>query len=176
MSKSLIPTERIEKSILLIRGKKVMLDADLAELYAVKTKNLVKAVKRNIGRFPTDFMFQLTKQEVANLKSQCANSRSSWGVRRTLPFAFTEHGAVMLANVLNSEIAHQASIHVVRAFIHLREIAITHKDLVRKINDMERKYDTKFKVLFDAIRELMSPARTQKREVGFRVADKKNGD
>ena len=166
--RSLIPVERIEKSILLIRGHKVMLDADLAALYGVPTKRLNEQIKRNLDRFPADFMFQLTKGEFDDLKSQFATS--SWGGRRTRPYAFTEHGAVMAANVLNSPRAVAASIQVVRTFVRLREMLASHKDLARQLDALEKKYDAQFKVVFDAIRELMAPPTEaqKKRHIGFR--------
>ncbi|MBI4468853.1 MAG: ORF6N domain-containing protein [Acidobacteria bacterium] len=157
---------------MLIRGHKVMLDADLAELYGVNTKRLNEQVKRNLGRFPTDFMFQLTRKEAEALRSQIATSKAGRGGRRTLPYAFTEHGAVMLASVLSSPIAVQASIQVVRAFVRLREILATHKELARKMDAMEKKYDTQFKVVFDAIRQLMAPPVSKRRPIGFRSSDK----
>ena len=163
---SLIPTERIERSILFIRGHKVMLDSDLAVLYGVTTKRLNEQVNRNRDRFPEDFMFQLSKPEFAILKSQ--NATSSWGGRRTFPYAFTEHGVVMLASVLNSPIAVNASLQVVRAFVRLREILSTHKDLARKLNALERKYDSQFAVVFEAIRKLMTPPIQKKRPIGFK--------
>lgn len=168
---SLIPSERIERSILFIRGHKVMLDADLAALYRVTTKRLNEQVGRNSDRFPEDFMFQLTKEEYAILRSQFATS-SQWGGRRTLPYAFTEHGAVMLASVLSSPVAVQASIQVVRAFIRLREILATHKDLARKLEELEKKYDRQFVAVFDAIRQLMTPPKTKQKPIGFRGDDK----
>ncbi|MHB8482036.1 MAG: ORF6N domain-containing protein [Nitrospiria bacterium] len=163
---SLIPTERIERSILFIRGHKVMLDADLAVLYGVSTKRLNEQVNRNLDRFPEDFMFQLTKPEFAILKSQ--NATSSWGGRRTLPYAFTEHGVVMLASVLNSPIAVNASLQVVRTFVRLREILSTHKDLARKLNALEKKYDSQFAVVFEAVRKLMTPSTPKRIPIGFR--------
>jgi hypothetical protein len=163
---SLIPSERIERSILFIRGHKVMLDSDLAVLYGVTTKRLNEQVNRNRDRFPEDFMFQLSKPEFAILKSQ--NATSSWGGRRTPPYAFTEHGVVMLASVLNSPIAVHASLQVVRAFVRLREILSTHKDLARKLNALERKYDSQFAVVFEAIRKLMTPPIPKRRPIGFK--------
>ena len=163
-----IPMERIERAILLIRGEKIMLDSDLAEVYGVETGALNRAVKRNASRFPRDFMFQLTAEEAANLRCQFGIS-SSYGGRRYLPYAFTEHGALMLANVLNSERAAQTSVQVVRAFIRLRQILASDAELARKLEALERKYDAQFKVVFDAIRELMSPATKPRREIGFHV-------
>ena len=164
---SLVPVERIERAIILVRGEKVMLDRDLAAIYGVETKALNQAVKRNSSRFPYDFMFQLTKEELANLKSQFVTS--SWGGVRKLPYAFTEHGALMLANVLNSERAAQTSVMVVRAFVRLRQLLSSNAELARKLETMEKKYDAQFKVVFDAIRQLMSPAETKRKEIGFHV-------
>jgi hypothetical protein len=152
-----IPVERIERAILLIRGQKVMLDNDLAQLYGTSTRRLNEQVKRNRGRFPNDFMFQLTREEWNSLRSQIATSKSGRGGRRVRPYAFTEHGAVMAANVLNNPKAVQASIQVVRVFIRLRELLASHKELARRLDALERKYDGQFRVVFDAIRKLMSP-------------------
>jgi hypothetical protein len=164
--KQLLPSETIEQKIFLLRGHKVMLSPHLAELYGVETRILVQAVKRNIKRFPVDFMFQLTHQEFENLKSQIVIS--SWGgSRRARPYAFTEHGAVMLASILNSPIAVQSSIMVVRVFVRLREIMATHKYLARKIDDMEKKYDAQFKVVFEAIRRLLTLPEKPKERIGF---------
>lgn len=166
---SLLPTERIEKSIYLIRGEKVMLDSDLADLFGIETKNLNKAVKRNIDRFPAEFMFQLNYQEVAALRFQIGTSNEGRGGRRTLPYAFTEHGTIMLATILNSPVAVQASIQIVKAFVRLRQILSTHKDLARKLTDLEKKYDLQFRAVFDAIRKLMAPPEEKKKKnIGFR--------
>jgi hypothetical protein len=170
---SLIPVERIEKAILLIRGQKVMLDQDLAEMYGVETKQLVRQVKRNLKRFPMDFSFQLTRQEFTNLKCQIGTS-SSWGGRRTLPYAFTEHGVAMLSSVLNSDRAIEVNIAIMRAFGRLREILATHKDLARKLEELEKKlgqHDEKFQIVFEAIRQLMTPPPEpeKKRRIGFRA-------
>jgi len=136
-SANLIPLERIERAILLIRGEKVMLDSDLAELYGVDTRRLNEQVRRNLNRFPRDFMFRLTPAEYKNLRSQIATS-SSHGGRRYLPYAFTEHGALMLANVLNSERAAQTSVQVVRAFVRLRQMLASNAELSRKLEALER--------------------------------------
>jgi phage regulator Rha-like protein len=165
---SLIPMERIERAIIVVRGEKVMLDSNLAEIYGVETKRLNEQVRRNLNRFPQDFMFQLTAEETANLRSQIATS-SLYGGRRYLPHVFTEHGALMLANVLNSERAAQTSVMVVRAFVKLRQMLASNAELSRKLADMEKKYDTQFRVVFDAIRQLMSPPVKPKREIGFHV-------
>ena len=171
-NRSLIPLERIERSILLIRGQKVMLSTDLAELYQVEPRVLVQAVKRNIARFPEDFMFQLTEEEFYNLKSQFVIS--SWGgLRRAKPYAFTEQGVAMLSSVLNSEIAIKVNIEIMRAFVRLRRLLASHADLARKLEALEKKYDTQFKVVFEAIRELMKPPETKKRPIGFLVEEPK---
>lgn len=163
-----IPVERIEQSILLIREHKVMLDDDLAKLFGVTTKRLNEQVKRNLDRFPADFMFQLTPEEWEALKSQIATSKKGRGGRRTRPYAFTEHGVLMLANVLNSPTAVQASIQVVRAFVRLRELLASHAELARKLQTLEKKYDAQFKAVFDAIRQLMIPPEPPKRgRIGF---------
>ncbi len=144
-----------------------MLDSDLAPIYGVTVKRLNEQVKRNQERFPPDFMFQLNQEEWEVLRSHFATLDSGRGRhRKYLPYAFTEHGTIMLANVLKSDIAVQASIQVVRAFLHLRELAITHKDLLQKINAMERKYDAQFKAVFDAIRQMMFPTKTTNK-IGF---------
>ena len=162
----IIPLETIEQRILLIRGQKVMLDADLAELYAVETKQLIRAVKRNITRFPADFMFQLHKEEFENLRFHFGTS-SRWGGRRYLPYVFTEQGVAMLSSVLNSERAINVNIVIMRAFVKLREMLVSHKDLAHKLNEMEKKYDAQFKIVFDAIRELMTPPGKHNRKIGF---------
>jgi phage regulator Rha-like protein len=165
---SLIPVERIERAILSIRGEKVMLDSDLAELYGVETKRLNEQVRRNLSRFPPDFMFQLTSQEWESLRSQFATLKRGEH-RKYLPCAFTEHGALMLANVLNSERAAQTSVQVVRAFVRLRQMLASNAELARKLAALENKYDAQFKVVFDAIRQLMSPPEPKRREIGFHV-------
>lgn len=165
---SLVSQESIEGKILLLRGKRVMLDSDLAGIYGVTTKRLNEQVKRNKERFPEDFMFQLTKEEFEALKSQFATLKKGRGQhRKFFPFVFTEHGAVMLASILNSPVAVNASIQVVRAFVQLREMLSEHTSLRRKIADMERKYDSQFKVVFDAIRQLLEPPRKPKKRIGF---------
>lgn len=164
----LIPITNIERLIYKIRDQRVMLDSDLAFIYKVNTKRLNEQVRRNAERFPADFMFQLTQEEWDSIRSQFATLKGARGThRKYTPFAFTEHGAVMLANVLRSKRAVQASIHVVRAFIHLREFAITHKELARKIDNMEKKYDVQFKIVFDTIRKLITPPDRKRRKIGF---------
>lgn len=162
----IIPLETIERRILLIRGHKVMIDADLAAIYGVTTKRLNEQVKRNKERFPEDFMFQLTEKEKMEVVANCDHLKKL-KYSPVLPSAFTEHGAIMVATILNSPVAVQASIHVVRAFVKLREMLITHKDLARKLNEMEKKYDTQFKVVFDAIRQLMTPPEPKRKRIGF---------
>jgi hypothetical protein len=170
LSPIVISIESIEQRIFIIRNQKIILDADLAQLYGVTTKRLKEQVKRNRNRFPEDFMFQLSMEEgksVLALRSQIATLKRGRHLKYA-PYAFTEHGAVMVANVLNSPVAVYASIQVVRAFIKLREIAVTHKDLVRKLEQMEKKYNRQFKVVFDAIRELMAPpVSTPRQQIGF---------
>jgi hypothetical protein len=167
---SLIPAERIEKAILLIRRQKVMLDQDLAELYGVPTGQLVRQVKRNRARFPDDLAFLLTRQEFTNLKCQLGIS-SSWGGRRKLPWAFSEQGVAMLSGVLHSQRAIAVNIAIMRAFVHLREILATHQDLARKLEVLERKYgehDQKIQIVFEAIRQLMAPPPSpRKGKIGF---------
>ena len=168
---AIVPVEVIEGKIYLIRGQKVMLDADLALLYGVETKNLLRSVKRDIERFPADFMFQLTMEEFKNLRLHFGTS-SQWGGRRYHPYAFTEQGVAMLSSVLNSYRAINVNIEIMRAFVKLREILATHKDLARKLNEMEKKYDAQFKVVFDTIRQLMIPPETKKRKTGFIVRER----
>ena len=162
----IVPVEKIERSILFIREEKVMLDVDLANLYGVTTKRLNEQVKRNRNRFPEDFMFQLIEKEKAEVVANCDHLKML-KFSPHLPYAFTEHGASMLATVLNSPVAVQASIQVVRAFIKLREMMATHKEFARKLDEMEKKDDAQFKIVFDAIRQLMSPPEKHKRKVGF---------
>ena len=166
MTKSLVPVERIQRSILVIRGMRVMIDADLARLYGVPTKRLNEQVARNRTRFPADFMFHLTREEHANLKSQFATS-SEWGGRRKLPFAFTEHGVAMLSSVLRSKRAIQVNIEIMRAFVKLRGLLAGHEVLARKLDALEKKYDGQFRVVFEAIRQLMAGDAPKKRRIGF---------
>jgi len=182
---ALIPLERIERRILFIRGEKVIIDADLAELYNVTTKRLNEQVKRNADRFPSDFMFQLTEEEFMSLtfqigisnddtlRSQNATSKKGRGGRRYLPYAFTEHGALMAANVLNSPQAVEASVQVVRAFVKLRQLLASNADLARKVEALEKKYDANFKVVFDAIKKLMLPSAKPLKKIGFVETKKK---
>ena len=162
-----VPMERISQAILLIRGQKVMLSTHLAELYDVELRALTQAVKRNIERFPEDFMFQLSAEEFANLKSQIVIS--SWGgSRRAAPYAFTEQGVAMLSSVLHSQRAVMVNVEIMRAFVRLRQMLASNVELARKLAALERKYDSQFKIVFDAIRELMMPpAPKKKRSIGF---------
>ena len=162
-SASFVPVEIIQNKIYLIRGLKVMLDQDLAELYAVSTKRFNEQIKRNIKRFPADFMFQLNEEELSNLRSQIATS--SWGGRRYLPYAFTELGVAMLSSVLNSDRAIEVNIQIMRVFTKLRELMISHKELARKIEDLERKFsdhNQKIIQIFEALRRLMTTPSTPK--------------
>jgi hypothetical protein len=155
-----IPVERIEKAIFLIRGHKVMLDADLAELYGGTTKRLNEQVRRNISRFPADFMFQLDEEEASALRSQFATSKEGRGGRRYLPYVFTEQGVAMLSTVLNSEQAIQVNIAIMRVFVRLREMMATHKELAFKLIELEERlegHDEQIQNIFEAIRQLMTP-------------------
>jgi hypothetical protein len=189
-NKALIASvEQIESQIFLIRGQKVMLDADLAELYGVETKRFNEQVRRNSERFPEDFMFQLTAEEFANLRCQSGTSSlrsqiatsnnpvgnpAGRGGRRHLPYAFTEHGAIMAASVLNSPRAVEASVQVVRAFVQLRQMLASNAELSGKLAALEKKYDIKFRAVFEAIRELMTPSDPKKkRPIGFAPWEKK---
>jgi hypothetical protein len=155
-----------------IRGQQVILDTDLAKLYGVPTFRFNEAVKRNIDRFPADFMFCLTQEEWNALTSQFAISKPGRGGRRTPPNAFTEHGALMAANILNSDRAVAMSIQVIRAFVQFRQLLASHAGLARKLDALEQKYDAQFKVVFQAIRQLMTPPRKSKREIGFHTLRK----
>lgn len=166
-SVALISIRMIERRILFIRGEKVLLDSDLAELYGVPTKVLNQAVKRNLNRFPSDFMFQLNAKEVEFLRSQFVTSNMGRGGRRYPPYVFTEYGALMVANTLHSERAIQVSIEIVRTFVRLRQLLITHTDLAEKLRKLEAKYDKNFSVVFDAIRALMIPPEPKHRKIGF---------
>ncbi len=157
--------ETIEKRILFIRGQKVILDKHLAELYQVETFNLNKAVQRNIDRFPGDFMFQLTEEEFKNLIFHFGISR--WGGTRKLPYAFTEQGVAMLSSVLQSRRAVRVNIEIMRAFVKLRELLISNKDLAQKLDRLEKKYDAQFKIVFDAIRQITMPPEKPHRRIGF---------
>jgi phage regulator Rha-like protein len=166
----LLLVKPVEPRILILRGHKVMLDSELAELYGVQVKRLNEQVKRNAGRFPQDFMFQLSPSEHRNLRSQIATSSSEHGGRRHLPFAFTEHGAVMAATVLNSKRAIKMSVFVVRAFVRLREMLNTNQKVATKLVELERRlkgHDAIIQDIIDAIRALMDPPRRKRRRIGF---------
>lgn len=176
----LIPLEKIENRIYFIRNQRVMLDTDLAKLYGVETKALNRAVRRNMERFPEEFMFQLTTEEertlrLSNLRYQFGTSsleEKTWGGRRYLSMAFTEQGVAMLSAVLRSETAVQVSIEIMKAFVKLRAFLVSNKELAKKLSLLEKRYDHQFKVVFDAIRQMMSPPASKKRKIGF-VAEKK---
>jgi hypothetical protein len=160
--------EKIKRRVLLMRGHKVMLSTDLADLYAVEPRVLMQVVKRNRERFPADFMFQLTEQEFDRLKSQIVIS--SWGgLRRAYPYAFTEQGVAMLSSVLRSKRAIQVNIAIMRAFVQLREMIASNKGLARRLNELEKKYDGQFRVVFEAIRELMAEPEPKSRRIGFKT-------
>jgi hypothetical protein len=167
-------TEGIQSLIVTIRGQRVMLDSDLARIYGVELKRLNEQVKRNAARFPADFAFQLDSQEFAILKSQIATS-SSHGGKRKLPWVFTEHGTIMLASVLNSPIAVDASVRVVRAFVYLREQLLANRELARKFVELERRLDAQdesIAALFEAIRRLLEPpTEAEKKEIGFHLRE-----
>lgn len=164
---ALAPATDIERSILQLRGHKVMLDEALARLYGVQVKVLNQAVKRNRERFPADFMVRLTAEETGFLRSQSVTSKVGRGGRRTAPYAFTEQGVAMLSSVLRSPRAVQVNIEIMRAFVRLRQILQQNAELARKLNDLEKKYDAQFRVVFDAIRELMAPHSRSRRAIGF---------
>lgn len=163
---AIVPHDEIEQTILLLRGQRIMLDHDLAVLYEVPTKVLIQAIKRNIERFPPDFMFQLTNQEVSVLRSQIVTS-SRWGGRRHLPYAFTEQGVAMLSSVLRSRRAIQVNIEIMRAFVRLKRMLSSDAELARRLVALEKKYDVQFKAVFDAIRRLMAPPEIKQRKIGF---------
>jgi hypothetical protein len=168
MSKTdLISVEKIEKAIYLIRGEKVMLDRDLAHLYEVETKTLNRAVKRNLQRFPLDFMFQLTEDEADALRYQIGTSNKGRGGRRYLPYVFSEQGVAMLSTVLNSERAIIVNIEIMRAFVKLRQLLASNTELARRLDQLESKYDKQFKIVFDAIRQLMAKPVRDRKEIGF---------
>ena len=166
-----ISPEEIVAKIFVFRGKKVMLDNDLASLYGVQTKMLNQAVRRNLSRFPEDFMFRVTEEEVVNLRSQFVTSSSMYGGRRYLPYVFTEQGVAMLSSVLNSPRAIHVNIEIMRTFAKIREMVLSHKELSQKIDEMEQKYDKNFAIVFDALRQLLAPPEKPKREIGFHVRD-----
>ena len=167
MAQTLTP-DRIERSILFLRGEKVILDSDLAVLYEVPTKRLNEQVKRNADRFPADFMFQLTTQEFNSLRSQIATLDIARGKhKKYLPYVFTEQGVSMLSSVLKSKRAVQVNIEIMRAFVRLRYFLSTHKELSRKLDELEKKYDAQFKIVFDALRALMEPPAQKRKPIGF---------
>jgi len=164
--------DKIASLIYIIRGKRVMMDSDLADIYSVETRTLNQAVSRNQARFPKDFMFQLSKTEFDILKSQTV--MSSWGGRRSLPYVFTEHGSLMLSSVLKSETAINASLNIVRVFVKLREMLTSNKELAKKIEKLEKTYDEQFKIVFVAIRQLMQkPKKSKQKPLGYRYKNKK---
>jgi hypothetical protein len=162
-----VPSESIESVIHTVRGQRVMLDVDLAILYGVTTKRLNEQVKRNSGRFPADFAFRLTMAEAPSLRSQFATSKPGRGGRRYAPLVFTEHGAVMLASILNSPTAVETSVQIVRAFVRIRLMLASNAELARKLDDLERRYDSQFRVVFRAIRDLMAPVGPSRKRIGF---------
>jgi len=170
-SYSIVRADRIQNAIFLLRAQKVMLSTDLAELYGVSEKVLNQAVKRNAKRFPDDFMFRLTREEVTHLRSQIVTS--SYGGRRYLPFAFTEQGVAMLSSVLHGSRAVKVNIEIMRAFVKLRQLLATHVDLARKLEDLEKKYDSQFRVVFEAIRQLMTEPEPPRKQVGFHVKERR---
>lgn len=164
----LVAIERIERSIIMLRGHRVMLDADLSVLYQVETKALVRAVSRNRSRFPIDFMFQLTAEEFTVLRRQSGTS-SAWGGRRYLPYAFTEQGVAMLSSVLRSPRAVQVNIEIMRAFVRIRQMLQSNAELAKRLAALEQKYDGQFRVVFDALRGLMTPPSQPRKPIGFRL-------
>lgn len=165
VGRHLVSAVTIERSIFLLRGHRIILGGDLAVFYDVEPRVLSQAVRRNPDRFPEDFMFVLSESEWQNLKSQ--NVTSSWGGARTTPMAFTEQGVAMLSSVLRSERAVQVNIQIMRAFVQMRRTLTEHKDLAAKLDALERKYDDQFRVVFDAIRQMMAPPSEKKRRIGF---------
>jgi hypothetical protein len=174
MNHPILPSE-IKSLIYHIRGKAVMFDSDLADLYQVETRTLNQAVRRNSDRFPEDFMFQLTEEEAERLRSQIVISNIGRGGRRYAPYVFTEQGVAMLSSVLNSDIAIKANIQIMRAFVQIKRLGLTVLDIRRKLDGMEKKYDHQFKIVFDAIRQLLAPppAPTKKVKIGFTPPEKK---
>lgn len=162
---ALVPVGRIEEVVIVLRGDRVILDRDIASLYGVPTKVLLQATKRNIERFPEDFMFQLTEEEIRKLRRQ--NGASGRGGRRYRPYAFTEQGVAMLSGVLRSERAVQVNVEVMRTFVRLRRLAASREDLARKVEALEERYDDQFRVVFDALRQLMAAPEVPERQIGF---------
>lgn len=172
--KSLVPIEVIEKKILLIGGQKVMLDSDLAALYGVTTKRLNEQVHRNLKRFPQDFMYQLSAEEFESIRSHFATIKIGRGAhRKYLPYVFTEQGIAMLSSVLNSDRAIEVNIQIMRAFVKLRELMTTHKDLARKLSELEKKYDGQFQIVFNAIRQIIEVEEKPRRKIGFIAKERK---
>jgi phage regulator Rha-like protein len=173
MNTSMIPAERIEQAILFLRDEKILLSTDLATLYGVSPKVLIQAVKRNIERFPPDFMFQLTVEEDRALRSQFVTLKKGRGEHRKYPpYAFTEQGVAMLSSVLRSKRAIQVNIEIIRAFVRMRHLMASHKELARKLDELENRYDEQFRVVFEAIRQLMEPLEEKRRgRIGFRGGD-----
>jgi hypothetical protein len=171
MSGTPVPVDRVEQTIIFLRGQRVILDRDLAALYGVPTKALKQAVKRNIGRFPEDFMFVLTPHELAEWRSQFVTSIGDRMGLRYPPMAFTEQGVAMLSSVLNSERAILVNIEIMRAFVQLRRMLASNAELARRLDALEKRYDAQFKVVFDAIRQLMAPPTKLRRSIGFRVEE-----
>jgi hypothetical protein len=169
-----VPIGAVENAIMFVRDEKVILDSDLAKLYGVSTARLNQQVNRNLKRFPADFMFKLTAEEFRVLMLQSATSKLGRGGRRKLPLAFTEYGTIMAANVLNSERAVRASVQVIRAFVQLRQMLASNSELAQKLYELENKYDGQFRIVFDAIRELMTPPPTNSKPIGFRPKALKN--
>ena len=170
-----VPVARIQKSIFIIRGQKVLLDMDLAEFYGVETRSLIQAVKRNIERFPSDFVFQLDQDEFDSLRSQIVISKGKGG-RRYLPYAFTEQGVAMLSSVLRSKRAIQVNVAIMRTFVKLREILLTHKELAHQLVDLERRledHDEQIQTIFEAIRQLMAPPEKPRKKIGFQVKERR---
>jgi hypothetical protein len=171
---ALIPADGIERCIFLVRGHKVMLDSHLAALYGVETKQLNRAVRRNLDRFPPDFMFQLAPEELAHLRFRIGTSNVGRGGRRYAPYAFTEQGVAMLSSVLHSRRAVQVNVAIMRAFVRLREALSLHKELAHKLAELERKiegHDESIRTLFEAIRQLMTPQETPRKEIGFHIKE-----
>lgn len=163
---NLLPSERVEQKILLIRGEKVILDSDLSELYGIETKAMNRAVRRNKNRFPEDFAFQLTEQERESLRCHFGTSKERGG-RRYLPYVFTEQGVAMLSGILQSPRAILVNIAIMRTFVKLRKLISSNKDLAQKLAQLEKKYDAQFRVVFDAIRQLMDPPIKPRKRIGF---------
>ena len=168
----IVPIESVVSKIFFLRGEKVLLDRDLAELYGVETKQLKRAVRRNIDRFPPDFMFELTKEEYDSLRYQFGTSKRGEH-SKYLSIAFTEQGVAMLSSVLNSKRAIKVNILIMRAFVQFRQMISSHEDLLRKVEEMEKKYDRQFQVVFEAIRQLMAPPEPKKKKIGFHVRERR---